>query len=85
MLFNLAVVFSDQNEILPFLNYLNSKHNNIKFTCESEINNSLNFLDMIISPFSRNNNKFGTSVFRKKTVTGLGVIRYDSFIHSYIL
>ena len=60
---DIFLLFSDQNQILPFLNYLNSKHNNIKFTCESEINNSLSFLEINIS---RNNNKFDTSVFFEK-------------------
>ena len=52
-----------------FLNYLNSKHNNIKFTSECEIDNSLSFIDAKVS---RHDNKWITSVYRKSTFTGLG-------------
>ena len=52
-----------------FLDYLNSKHPNIKFTCEHECSGSLSFLDVNVS---RSCNKFTTSIFRKSTFTGLG-------------
>ena len=32
-----------------FTDYLNSKHKNIKFTYEKESNNSLHFMDILIS------------------------------------
>ena len=59
-----------------FLNYLNSEHPNIKFTCENEAENQLNFLDVSVH---RKDYKFETSVYRKPTFTGLG-LRYDSFV-----
>ena len=63
------LLFRDPAHANLFLNYLNSKHQNISFTCEIENNNSLPFLDVNIC---RNSNKFDTKVFRKSTFTGLG-------------
>ena len=62
------LLFKDSDHINLFLNYLNSKHGNIKFTKESEQDNTLPFLDVSIT---RKHNTFETSVFRKKTFTGL--------------
>jgi len=59
-----------------FLNFLNNKLPNIKFTCEEETNNSLQFLDIFIS---KNLHCTNTSIFRKKTFTGLG-LNYFSHI-----
>jgi hypothetical protein len=49
------------------LNTLNSKHKNIEFTMETEINNELPFLDDLIK---RDTLGFHTTVYRKKTFTG---------------
>ena len=46
---------------------LNSKHKNIEFTMETESNNELPFLDVLIK---RDNDGFQTSVYRKTTFTG---------------
>ena len=64
------LLFRDQTHSLLFLNFLNSKHPNIKFTSESEINNKLTFLDCLVT---RRNNKFETSIYRKSTFSGLGL------------
>ena len=56
------------NDAISFMHYLNSKHPNIKFTNEIEKDNELSFLDLLIS---NENNKFKTTIFRKKTFTGL--------------
>ena len=61
-------MFRDVRHIDLFLDYLNTRHECIQFTKEIEINNSLSFLDVIIT---KNNNKFTTSVHRKKTFTCL--------------
>ena len=37
------LLFNSQNHINQFLNYLNNKHANIKFTCDMKNNNSLTF------------------------------------------
>ena len=53
-----------------FLQIVNNKHLNIKFTCENEINGTISFFDIKIS---RLNNKFTTSVYRKSSFIGLGI------------
>ena len=56
-----------------FVEYINKKHKNIKFSIETELNGSLSFLDVKIF---RENEKFVTSVFRKDTFSGV----YTNFI-----
>ena len=63
-----------------FLDYLNNKHPNIKFTCEVEQSNQLPFLDCNIT---RVNNKFQSSVFRKSTFTGLGISFFSFCTHKF--
>ena len=63
------LLFKNSNHIESFRNYLNSKHKNIEFTCEIEINNILPFLDLNIK---RTESGFSTSIYRKDTFTGLG-------------
>ena len=47
---------------------MSKKHKNIKFSCETEKDNSFSFLDVKIS---REKDKFTTSVFRKDTFSGV--------------
>ncbi|KAG1655902.1 hypothetical protein GQR58_024281 [Nymphon striatum] len=61
------LLFNEKSHVDSFLLYLNSKHNNIKFTCETENNNSINFLDININ----RSLTFTTSVFRKPTFSVL--------------
>ena len=63
------LLFKDVGHIDLFLTYVNSKHPNIKFTKEIEEDMKLSFLDVTVT---RTNNSFETSIFRKKTFTGLG-------------
>ena len=58
---------------MPFLNYLNSQHDCIKFTCEIESNKTLLFLDINIQRSS------GTSIYRKPMFTGL-FTNFESFL-----
>ena len=60
-------LFDNNNAANQFLHFLNSCHTNIKFTVESEENNTISFLDILIK---RSNHAFSTSIYRKKTVTG---------------
>ena len=75
-------LFHSENQALLFFNYINSRHPNISFTLKKEIDHRTPFLDVLInndthSPF--------TSVYRKKTFTGL-LTNYLSFTsHSYKL
>ena len=62
------LLFKDPSHVQKFLEYLNSKHPNIKFTKEDEQDNALPFLDVLVT---RKHNIYETSVFRKKTFTGL--------------
>ena len=64
------LLFKQPEHASSFLTYLNNKHPNITFTYESEINNSLPFLDVNIT---RSGSKFTTSVYRKQTFSGLGI------------
>ena len=69
------LLFRHESHIQNFLNYLNSQHQSIEFTCETENNCRLNFLDITI----HRNTKFETSVFRKDSFTNLGM-KFNSFI-----
>ena len=69
------LLFKDPNHIDLFLNYLNSKHPNIKFTSETEQNNTLPFLDISVN---KTINGFSSSVYRKPTFTGL-TMNFNSF------
>ena len=60
---------------MTFHTYLNTKHKNIKFTYEKQIENKLPFLDILIS----NNENLQTSVFHKKAYTGL-LLNYFTFV-----
>ena len=68
-------LFRDASHPSLFLQYLNSKHSNIKFTMEMESDKKLAFLDCLVTKFG---DTFNTSVFRKDTFTGLGT-SYFSF------
>ena len=63
------LLFHNSSQIPQFLHYMNQQHPNIKFTSETEDNNQISFLDINIV---KEQNSFATSVYRKKTFTGLG-------------
>ena len=69
-----------KRHIEKFRNYLNRQHKNIRFTSETESENSMSFLDIKIS---RDNNKFKTSVYRKPTFSGV-FTNFGSFFRSQI-
>ena len=68
------LVFRENGHVQMFLDYLNSKHPKIKFTCELEQNNSLNFLDINLY---KCDNHITTSIYRKPTYTGIGLNWFD--------
>ena len=70
------VVFRSRDHIIPFLEYLNSKHHNIKITYEIEKDHCLLFLDVNIM-FS--DGVLSISFYWKPTFTGL-FTNFDSFI-----
>ena len=69
-------MFRSPDHLKKFKNYLNSKHRNIRFTCAKEHNNSIPFLDVLIT---RTRNGFKTSVYHKPTFSGL-YSNFNSFI-----
>ena len=62
--------------ILSIQNYLNSKHRNIRFTCEKEHNNPMPFLDILIT---RTSDGFKTPVYHKPTFNGV-YSNFNNFI-----
>ena len=60
-------MFEAELDAETFYTYLNTKHKNIKFTYEKQIENKLPFLNILIS----NKESLQTSVFHKKTNTEL--------------
>ena len=65
---DIFVMFLCQSHLKDFVNYMNTKHPNIKFTSEFEQNDFFSFLDVKIT---RSNNQLITSVFRKGTFSGV--------------
>jgi hypothetical protein len=61
------VINGKERDADNLLEYVNSLHPNIKFTCEKENNFEISFLDVKII---RERTKFETTIFRKKSHTG---------------
>ena len=74
---NIFALFRSPDHLEKFTNYLNSKYKNIKFTYEKESNDSLPFLDILIS---RSENGFKKSVYHKSTFSGV-YSNFNSFIY----
>ena len=60
-------LFSSIEHLQPFADYLNKQHRCIKFTSDTEQNNTFSFLDINITS---QNNQLKTSVYRKPTFSG---------------
>jgi hypothetical protein len=60
------VINGKEQDVDNLLEYVNSLHSNIKFTCKKENNFKISFLDVKII---RERTKFQTTIFRKKTHT----------------
>ena len=73
------LIFKSSSHIPLFLEYFNSRHPNIEFTCDNEIDCKLPFLDMHVE---RSGGKLSTSVYRKPTFTGL-ISKYDSLAPNF--
>ena len=73
---DIFVMFSKPEHLDRFFDYLNSRHNSINFTKEKEQNNSLSFLDVLVS---RIDNRFETGIYRKTTFSGV-FTNFNSFI-----
>ena len=75
-IYDTFVLFNKPSWIQPFLQYFNKQHSRMKFTLESERNNSIAFFDIIIV---KHNDSFATNLYRKPTFMGLGC-KYNSAI-----
>ena len=60
--------FDKKDHVKKFLKYLNNRHRNIKFTFEEEQDNKTSLIDISIT---RVGNELQTSLFRKKTFSGV--------------
>ena len=69
-------IFKTSEQADKFLDFLNTRHKNIKFTIEKEQDQKLPFLDVLITKTS--NNRITTN-YKKSTDTGL-LTNYFSFI-----
>ena len=73
---DISALFSYPDHADKFKEYLSSKHPNINFSIEKEKDSCLPFLDINIF---RENEKFATNVYRKKTFSGV-YTNFKSFI-----
>ena len=73
---DILVLFSSPDQAGKFREHLSSKHPNIKFSKEKEEDGCLPFLDISIF---RENDKFATNVYRKKTYSVVST-NFKSFI-----
>ena len=61
---NFSIILDhNQDHVEKFLKYMNSRHQNIKFTFKEEHDNKIAFLDISIT---RAGNELQTSLFRRK-------------------
>ena len=65
-------VFENEEDADRFLNYLNSLHPNIKFTCDKEVSDKLPLLDLLLIKDSDSNvENISVTVYRKPTHSGV--------------
>ena len=73
---DILAAFDKEQDSLNFLNFLNKRHPNIKFTIEKQIKHSIAFLGVFISGINNQNLTFQT--YHKSTYTGLP-LNFNSF------
>ena len=73
---DILAALDKEQDSLNFLNFLNKRHPNIKFTIEEQINYSISFLDVFIS--SIDNQNLTLETYHKMTYTGL-LLNFNSF------
>ena len=61
-------VFHNEQDAMKVLRYLNSRHPNIRFTFETQLNEKLPFLDVLVD---NSGASCITSIYQKSTYTGL--------------
>ena len=73
---DILATFGKEQDSLNFLNFLNKRHPNIKFTKEKQVNYSITFLDVFVSGINNQNLRLET--YHKSTSTGL-FLSFKSF------
>ena len=71
----LIIVLKQKN----FFTYINTRHPNIKFTIETEVNKIIPFLDVLID---NSQNIFKTLIYHRSTYSGL-LLNYTSFTSGF--
>ena len=74
-------LFHQKEDMLTFLNRMKTQHSNVTFTHEEETNESLAFLDVLVSGDFGGN--LSTSVYHKPIFSGL-YLRWDCYLPSNI-
>lgn len=77
---DIFVLFEKEEQFEKFKAYLNTKHKNIKFTSEQEVDGKLPFLDMLVD---RSDGVMKTSIYRKPTFTGVYTHHHSFFPSIY--
>ena len=72
---DVSLLFECKAEVKKFLRYMNYRHPNIQFMSKEASNNKILFSDVSIT---RMDNKLVTSLYRKKTFSGVNM-SYNSF------
>ena len=73
---DILAAFQKEQDSINFLNSLNNKHPNIRFTIKNQFNHSIAFLDLFISGID--NQTLTIQSHRKSTYTGL-LLSFKSF------
>ena len=73
---DILAAFDNEQDLLNFLDFLNKRHPNIKFTIQKQINHSIAFLDAFIPGI--NNQNLTLQAYHKLTYTGL-LLNFKSF------
>ena len=73
---DILAAFDNKQDSLNFLNFLNNRYLNIKFTIKKQINHSIAFLDVFISGI--NNQHLTLQTYHKSTYAGL-LLNFKSF------
>ena len=73
---NILAAFYNEQDSLNFLEFLNNRHPNIKFTIEKQINHSIAFFNVFVSGI--NNQNLTLQTYHKSTRPGL-LLNFESF------
>ena len=78
---NIFSVFISHDQANRFFSFNNSRHINVKFTMETEVNKVIPFLDVLIDNC---NNILNATTYHKSTYSGL-LLNFDSFTSPFYI